>query len=212
MQESTRTNSQTETASHNRDQTDDAFSLEAIRIEPLDKSHDRGAFVCTNTTIQNYCRNNARRNNDAYMVRVFVACQGESRSVLGYYYLALTSYKISEKNLDETANKKFERVEAVPAVYLGMIGVHAEYQRRGIGKQLMRDAIERTAQIAQHAGLYALTLDALEETVAAYYREQFGFQTFKAGEKRIGDVSSYPDDYGGDSTIRSLSRFKPISL
>lgn len=163
-----------------------AFNLDEIRIEPLVDEHQRGAFACTNRTIQNYCRNNARKNNDAFMVRVFVACYGESRDVVGYYYLSLTSYKIGAKaepvlHLDNTSDTKFERVEAVPAVYLGMIGVHTDYQRKGIGKLLMMDAIQRTAKIAQHAGLYALTLDALDENVAIYYKDQFGFQTFKEG-------------------------------
>lgn len=163
-----------------------AFNLDAVRVEPLDPKHNRGAFVCTNSTIQNYCRNNARKNNDAYMVRVFVACYGTSMDVLGYYYLALTSYKIGEgtgtiKHLDAASDHKFQRVEAVPAVYLGMIGVHSGYQNLGIGRLMILDAVQRTAKIAQHAGLYALTLDALDEGVAGYYRDKFGFQAFKAG-------------------------------
>lgn len=163
-----------------------AFDLDAVRIEPLEKKHNRGAFVCSHPKIQNYCRFNALKTNDLYMVRVFVACVGSSSDVVGYYYLALTSYKIKEgsedgKHLDHQSDKKFERYDSVPAVYLGMIGVHSIYKRRGIGKLMMADAIQRTAKIAQHAGLYALTLDALDDELAAYYAENFGFERFKEG-------------------------------
>ncbi|WP_058187069.1 GNAT family N-acetyltransferase [Terracidiphilus gabretensis] len=188
MQKSTGAdNSTKEPALVSASQEELAFNLDAIRIEPLSSEHRRGAFVCTNQTIQNYCRNNARKNNDAFMVRVFVACYGTSQDVIGYYYLSLTSYKLGAKDesalhLDNTSDAKFERVEAVPAVYLGMIGIHADYQSRGIGKLLMMDAIQRTAKIAQHAGLYALTLDALDRKVATYYKDKFGFQTFKEGD------------------------------
>ena len=150
-----------------------------VKIEPLRREHQRGAFLCTNQTIQNYCRNNARRDNDAYKVRVYVACEEGSLDVLGYHYLSLTSYKVGR--LDDSADKKFERVDAVPAVYLGMIGVHDHVVRQGIGKLLMRDAMLRVVSIADLAGTYALTLDALDEELVAYYRDQFGFQSFKAG-------------------------------
>lgn len=165
-----------------------AFDLNNIHVKPLAKKHKRGAFVCTNIKIQNYCRNNAAQNHANFMVRVFVACEGDSSNVLGYYYLALTAYKIKKGNtdsdgvhLDDLSDAKFGRVAAVPAVYLGMIGVDSGCQKRGIGKILMMDAIQRTAKIAEHAGTYALALDALDWTLVEYYREQFGFQTFKEG-------------------------------
>ncbi len=159
-----------------------ALDLERLRIEPIAKSHNRSAFMCTNETIQNYCRMHARQNNDTYKIRAFVACFEGSKEVLGYYYLALTFYLISEHHLDDKAVGKFEGSisKAVPAVYLGMIGVHTEYQGKGIGYLMMMDAIQRTAKIARHAGLYALTLDAINEGVADYYTK-FGFERFKAG-------------------------------
>lgn len=155
------------------------IDISKIRVEPLRQEHKRGAFLCTNETIQNYCRNNARRDNDAYKVRAYVACDGDSLDVIGYYYLCLTSYEVGQ--LDDIAEKKFNRVDAVPAVYLGMIGVHSEVSRQGIGKILMRDAMLRVVSIAELAGTYALALDALDETLVVYYREQFGFQSFKNG-------------------------------
>lgn len=155
------------------------IDLNCIKIEPLRSEHRRGAFRCTNSKIQNYCQNNARKHNDAYQVRVFVACQIDSLDVLGYYYLCLSSYTLGK--LDDQADQKFERVNAVPAVYLGMIGVHSNYAKQGIGKMLMADAMRKTIAIAELAGTYALTLDALDESLVAYYREQFDFQSFKEG-------------------------------
>jgi ribosomal protein S18 acetylase RimI-like enzyme len=160
-----------------------AFDLNKICIQPIAKVHKRSAFVCPNETIQEYCRTHARQNNDAYKIRAFVACFEGSQEVMGYYFLALTSYQIGEQLLDDKADAKFEgsKSKAVPAVYLGMIGVHTDFRRGGIGKLLMLDAMQRTAKIAQQAGLYALTLDAIDEELIGYYRDNFGFQTFKEG-------------------------------
>lgn len=112
------------------------------------------------------------------MVRVFVACESDSLEVLGYYYLCLSSYTVSA--IGEAA-QKFNRVDAVPVVYLGMIGVHSKCARMGIGKLLMRDAMIRTTEIAEHAGTYALTLDALNEELVDYYG-MFGFVSFEGGK------------------------------
>jgi ribosomal protein S18 acetylase RimI-like enzyme len=166
-----------------------AITAENIHIKPLrTRDHVRGAFSCTVPKIQNYCRNNIHRQNDAYQVRAYVACAGNALDVLGYYYLNLTSYKIGR--LDDKADEKFQRVDAVPAVYLGMIGVHTDCQGLGIGKLLMRDAMLRTVQIAELAGTYALALDALDDKLVAYY-SQFGFQTFKDPEKEKGGIEMF---------------------
>jgi hypothetical protein len=58
------------------------------------------------------------------MVRVFVACAGDSSDVLGYYYLALTAYRIKKDDvegsdgvhLDAAFGEKFGRVEAAQAL------------------------------------------------------------------------------------------------
>ena len=62
-----------------------------------------------------------------------------------------------------------------------MIAVDKEWQGNGIGKLMMAHAIEVTAEIAERAGTYALTLDANDEKLVEYYK-QFGFQTFKQGK------------------------------
>ena len=117
-----------------------------------------------------------------------MACDGDCQDVIGYYYLNLTSYRIG--TIDDPADDKFERVKAIPAVYLGMIGVHSDCQRIGIGKLLMRDAMFRTIQIAELAGTYGLTLDALDQTLADYY-SQFGFQVFKDPNKEKDGIEMF---------------------
>jgi ribosomal protein S18 acetylase RimI-like enzyme len=115
-------------------------------------------------------------------VRAYVACDGESHDIVGFFYLCLTSYELGE--IDDKADKKFGYVAAVPAVYLGMIAVHNDYAGCGLGKMLMAHAMQITAEIAERAGTYALTLDALDERLVEYYKK-FDFQTFKQGKNGL---------------------------
>ncbi len=153
--------------------------ISRVHIRPLRGDHVRGGFCCTVQKIENYCKNNIRRQHDAYQVRAYVACEAESLDVLGFYYLCLSSLKCGK--LDDASDGKFERVDAVPVVYLGMIAVHREWARSGIGKMLMAHALKITSEIAERAGTYALTLDALDKDLVEYYKG-FGFQPFKNGE------------------------------
>jgi GNAT superfamily N-acetyltransferase len=87
-------------------------------------------------------------------------------------------------DVSEIANDKFARVAAVPAVYLGMIGVSDECAGGGIGKQLIGHAIQKSLEIAELAGAFALALDALDEEVAALYTA-LGFELFAAGQLQM---------------------------
>jgi hypothetical protein len=103
-----------------------------VDIEPLDSQHERGAFSCASTSkIQNYCRNNAKRDHDLYKVRVYVAVRPGTKIVLGYYSLVLTA--LNPSHVSEAAQDKFSRMKAVPAIYLAMVGVTDECAGGKIG-------------------------------------------------------------------------------
>ena len=149
-------------------------------IEPLTREHERGAFSCEVETITNFLKNNARRDHDAYKVRVFIARKPEAREVLGFYSLVLTALTPAE--VSREAEEKFSRVNATPAIYLAMIA--RKTGTDGVGEQLIQDAFERAALISEHAGAYALALDALNERVAQIY-EEYGFERFIEGDLKM---------------------------
>lgn len=149
------------------------LDLNEVSINPLDPAMGRAGFSCGNATIDNFFRNNARRQHQAHQARVYVAAY--NGFPIGYYYLVVKSSLPEE--LGESAERKFERAGSVPTIYLGMIGVSSQYQRCGLGRLLMLDAMRNTLRVADLAGVYALTLDALNEDVAKLY-ERWGFKRF----------------------------------
>ena len=157
--------------------TTNAVTLSEVEIKPLDPTMDRAAFYCGNKRIDNFFRNNARDQHSINRVRVYVAAY--KSQPIGYYYLVAAS------NIPETVSaeavKKFGRVNSTPCVYLGMIGVCEDYSGSGVGKTLMIHAMKKTLEVADLVGLYALTLDAVDEHIAKRY-ERWGFKRFIAGE------------------------------
>jgi GNAT superfamily N-acetyltransferase len=150
----------------------------SLVIEPLEKSHIRGAFDCGVAKITNFLRNNARKQHEAYQVRVFVACD-ESKKVLGFYSLTLATFE--PDHVSEEAQEKFDRVKSVPTIYSAMIGVDLSAQGQGVGYRMMIDAFERCLLISEHVGAYAIALHALDEATAEKYA-RYGYERFEDGE------------------------------
>lgn len=119
-----------------------------------------------------------------------MACEKGKKSALGFYSLTLKTY-VPEDIGDNV--QKFERVGSVPSIYLAMLGVSEHIQGRGVGKLLMADAFQRTLEIAEQVGVYALSLDADNDRVVAYY-EKLGFSKFESeGRLMLIPLSSIRD-------------------
>jgi GNAT superfamily N-acetyltransferase len=111
------------------------------------------------------------------LARVYVAFLREQ--LVGYYWLVTQSHP--PKKISEDDHIVFGKIEFVPCVYLGMLAIQKEFQGGGIGKTLMLHAFEKTLEIADRAGVYALTLEAVDEKTAKRY-EGWGFQRFFDGK------------------------------
>ena len=58
---------------------------------------------------------------------------------------------------------------------LGRLAVHLNWQKKGLGGVLLADAVKRTLQAADIAGVRAFVVHALSEEAKQFY-ERFGFQ------------------------------------
>jgi GNAT superfamily N-acetyltransferase len=147
--------------------------LAKVTIGPLDPQTDRAAFCCGHDKINNFCRNNAKKQNAVNRVRVYDAhYEGE---LIGYYYLVASTHLPDV--LSKEAAEKFGRVHKAPCIYLGMIGVRTDCKKNGVGKLLMLHAMQNTMRVADIVGVYALTLHADDDVLAAQYK-RWGFESF----------------------------------
>jgi GNAT superfamily N-acetyltransferase len=62
----------------------------------------------------------------------------------------------------------------LPAMILGRLATDKEYQGVGIGAGLLRDAVLRTIQAADIAGIKVILVHAISEAAKRFY-EKYGF-------------------------------------
>jgi hypothetical protein len=99
-----------------------------------------------------------------------VTCR--ANRVVGYYSLAVGS--VEPEDSPKRAFKGLAR-HPVPVMILARLAVGRSEQGTGIGKALLKDALLRTAQAADIAGIRALVVHAKNENARRWY-ERFDFE------------------------------------
>jgi len=136
----------------------------------LTKEHDCGDFDCGHFLLNDWLRSHALQNQRANAAKTFVVCQG--CRVIGYYSLAVGA--VDHGAATARARMGVAR-HPVPVMVLARLAVDLHYQGKKIGRCLLRDAILRTLQAADIAGIRAIFVNAKDERARGFY-ERFGFE------------------------------------
>lgn len=137
------------------------------RIEPLARSHDRSHFSCGEPALDEYLARFARQNHESGVAKTFVAVGSDSpRRVLGYH--SISAGAIDRDNLPAHAAKRFPNFP-VPVARLARLAVDREFQGRGLGEDLLLDALQRVLRAAGDIGIVAVLLDAKHEKAKQFY-------------------------------------------
>jgi GNAT superfamily N-acetyltransferase len=136
--------------------------------EPLGAAHDLSAFDCGAPELDEWLRRRALANQESGASRSYVACAG--REVVGYYCLATGAVSHAEA----TGRVRRNMPDPIPVMVLGRLAVDRRWQGRGVGRALLRDAVLRTVQAADIAGIRALLVHAKSPEAKKFY-EACGF-------------------------------------
>lgn len=139
--------------------------------EPLAREHDVRAFDCGSEPLNEYLRRFAWTNQQAGAARTYVAIR--SRAVVGYYTLAYGS--VEHGRASERIRKGLAR-HPIPVMVLARLAVDRSQQGQGLGQGLLKNALLRTLQAAEIAGLRAVLVHAKDAAARAFY-ERFGFES-----------------------------------
>jgi GNAT superfamily N-acetyltransferase len=142
---------------------------EARRIEKLAREHVLGAFDCGQPDLNAWLIKYALQNQSASSAQTYIGLVNET--VVGYY--SLTVGQVEYADAPERLRKGLAR-HPVPIMLLARLAVHKEWQGKGVGRALLRDAILRTVQASEIAGIRALVVHAKDGAAKRYY-EQFDF-------------------------------------
>jgi GNAT superfamily N-acetyltransferase len=141
----------------------------ARRVEKLRPGHEIEGFDCGRQELNRYLLRFAWANQQAGAAQTYVGLVGDT--VVGYYTLAVG--EVTREEAPERLTKGLAR-HPVPVMLLARLAVALSSQGRGVGKALLRDAMQRTLQVADIAGIRGFAVHAKNEEAKRFY-EKFDF-------------------------------------
>lgn len=137
------------------------------REAPISKAHDRGAFDCGESELNDFLLRHARQNHASGGAKTFVAVPlDDGTRVLGFYSLSPAS--ISYARTPVIVKKRLARYD-VPVFRLGRLAVDRSLHSQGLGGQLLLAAGRRCLRAATEVGGVAMLIDAKDGRAAAWY-------------------------------------------
>jgi GNAT superfamily N-acetyltransferase len=135
-----------------------------LRIEKLHRIHEIEAFDCGREALNRFLIRYAHQNQQAGASQTYVALS--EVEVVGYYTLV-----VGQVEYDDAADrlKKGLARHPVPIMLLARLAVAIGWQGKGLGAGLLKDAMLRTLQAAEIAGIRAFVVHAKDDEAKSFY-------------------------------------------
>jgi GNAT superfamily N-acetyltransferase len=145
----------------------DSAGLKAPK--PLGSEHELDSFNSGVDQLDDWLKRHALHNEVDGGSRTFVACAG--RRVIGYYSIAAGSV------IRGVATNRVRRnmPEPIPVALLGRLAIDQSWQGRGLGADLLRDAVLRMIGVGETIGIRAILVHAISDAAKSFY-ERHGFR------------------------------------
>ncbi len=134
-------------------------------IQKLDRSHPVEHFDCGHAALNRYLSRFALPSQASGSAQTYVALA--DTKLLGYYSLAVGA--VAHAEAPARLVKGLAR-HPVPVMLLARIAVASDARGRGIGAALLYDALARTLQAADIAGIRAIIVHAKDDEARRFYQ------------------------------------------
>lgn len=146
--------------------------------EPLTPDHDVSRLECAEPALNDWLKDRALKNESRYS-RTYVVCR--DGAVVGYYSLSAGSVERSAL----PGRLKRNAPDAVPVSVIGRLAVDRRHSGRGLGADLLADALTRIAVASQSIGIAAVLLHAKSDAARAFYLRQAEFLEYPADSRTL---------------------------
>lgn len=135
---------------------------QAVGTVPLSGEHDLSTFDCGQPLLNDWLLQRATKNENRFS-RTYVV--GEGKRVVGYYCIAAGA-------IARIAAPNWIRRNApatIPVSVIGRLAVTREHARKGLGADLLADALRRVAVASRSIGIGAVVVHAKDDSAKRFY-------------------------------------------
>lgn len=148
--------------------------------ESLASTHQLAEFVCGEPVLDDWLKQRGLKNQALGAARTFVVCKTETKQVVGFYSLATGSVNHTEV----TGSLRRNMPDPIPVIILARLAVDFSYRGKGLGADLLHDAVLRCYRVAENIGVRAIMVHALTDEAKRFYIHH-GFTASQTQERTL---------------------------
>jgi len=156
----------------------------AFVSETLADHHLLDQFSCGNDALDTWLLRHARHAQSMRTARTFVWHAGDQIAVA---YFSLAAHLVVRAELPHKIGRGSP--DAIPAVLLARLALDRSLHGRGLGGELLLDAVGRAVAASDVAAARLVVVDAIDEAAAAFY-EHHGFIAVPGNRQRLVQKTS----------------------
>lgn len=120
------------------------------------------------------------KNQALGAARTFVVCKTGTKQVAGSYSLATGSVN----HTVATGSLRRNMPDPIPVIILARLAVDVSLRGKGVGADLLHDAVLRCYRVAENIGVRAIMVHALSEETKGFYTHH-GFKASQTHERTL---------------------------
>ena len=144
----------------------------------LTASHDLSAFDCGIPALNDWLQKRALQNESRFS-RTYVVCDGEH--VVAYFSISAGSVP----RVVVPGKLRRNAPDSIPVAIIGRLAVSLNQAGRGLGSDLLSDALRRIAAASRTIGIAAVLIQAKDERARAFYLRRAEFLEFPLGSRTL---------------------------
>lgn len=147
---------------------------------PLNSSHILAEFHSGEAALDEWIKHRGLKNQSMGAARTFVVCRGNASQVVGFYSLATGSvtHAVAPGSL------RRNMPDPVPVIILARLAVDASFHSKGLGADLLHDAVLRCCRVAENIGVRAIMVHAISDRARQFYIHH-GFTPSQTQERTL---------------------------
>ncbi|MGA2491996.1 MAG: GNAT family N-acetyltransferase [Roseiarcus sp.] len=145
---------------------------------PVNAEHDLSAFDCGESALNDWLRHRGLKN-DGRSSRTYVVC--ESSRVVAYFCISAGAVERA------AAPGKIRRnaPDSIPVSVIGRLAVSRDHTGRGLGADILADALRRIAVASQSIGIGAVLVQAKDDAAKRFYMKCAEFIEYPADSRTL---------------------------
>lgn len=145
---------------------------------PLTADHDLSTFDCGEPTLNDWLQQRALKNESRFS-RTYVVCEGNR--VVAYFCISAGAVQRA------TAPGKVRRnaPDTIPISVIGRLAVSRDHAGKGLGADVLSDALRRIAIASQSIGIGAVLVHARDDAAKRFYLKCAEFIEYPADSRTL---------------------------